>query len=93
MPPASSKKHQTNSNNRQKQSHTTMSSASKTPNKHDSTASNEEKNISTGSKNQTARAESRIAGKFPNSRKKYKLTTRERSGQPRTVPTASMNRR
>ena len=61
------------------QSHLTTPSSSKTPNKYDSTESNEEK-ISTGSKNQTTRAEGRIAGNFPNSHKKYKLTNRKRSG-------------
>ena len=44
MPPASSKKNQTNFNNRHRQSHITTSSASKTPNKHDSIESNVEKN-------------------------------------------------
>lgn len=48
------------------------------------------KNFSTRSKDQTTRAENRIARKFPNSREKYKLTTLERSGQPAIVPTASI---
>ena len=43
MPPDSSKKNQTNSNNRQKQSHTVIPSASKTSEKHDSTELDEEK--------------------------------------------------
>ena len=77
MPPESSKKSQNNSNNKQKQSHTRTSSASKTPNKHDSTESNEKK-ISTGNKNQTTRAVSQIAEKFPNSCKKHKITTQEK---------------
>ena len=58
MPPASSKKNQTNSNNRHKQSHITTPSTSKTPNRHDSTESNEEKKYVY--KNQTTRTERRI---------------------------------
>ena len=75
MPPESSKKSQNNSNNKQKQSHTRTSSASKTPSKHDST----KLEISTGNKNQTTRAVSQIAEKFPNSCKKHKITTQEKS--------------
>ena len=45
-PLAPSKKNQTNSNNRKKQGHTTTPSATKTPNKHDSTELNAEKRIS-----------------------------------------------
>lgn len=48
--------------------------------------------ISAGSKNQTTRAEIRVAGKFPNSCKKVKLTTQERSERRRPVPTASIHR-
>ena len=89
MPPASSKKYQTNPNNKQKQSHTTTPSASKWY----YWIKRTKKNISTGSKNQTTREEGLLAGKFPNSCEKYKLTTWERCGWPPTVPMVSMQRR
>ena len=91
MSSAFSRNNQTNSNNRQKQRHTTTSSASKKPNKHNSTEWNEEKKIFPKSKNQTSRTESWIAGNFPNSREKHKLTTPEISGQPPAVPKATIH--
>ena len=91
MPSASSRKNQTNSNNRQKQRHTTAPSASKKPNKHDYTEWNEDKKIFPKSKNQTARTESRIAGNFANSHEKCKLTTSEISGQPPAVLKATIH--
>ena len=45
MPPESSNKNQNNFNNKQKESHATTPSASKTPNKHDSTESNEKTSL------------------------------------------------
>ena len=83
MSPASSKKNWTNSNNSRvtfiikntKQQTWFYQIKQRKLNK-------EKKNVSTGSKNQTTREESQVAGKFSNSWNKYKLTTRKKSGQP-----------
>ena len=90
MPPSSSKKNHTSTKDRsrvtqQHHQHHKHQINMIIPNQ------TKKKNISIGSKNQATRAGSQIAGKFPNSCKKYKLTTREGRGQPPTVPTANMH--